>query len=278
MCEHKFFELIADKPQWVCQQCGSTLSAINTTKLAEAEQQLAAANEKLVDLKFNLEQANARVAELERERNNYLSFGQGGASFTDSQWLDKLATTEQRAEVAEARIIGLEKELSDCKNMEDVAYQLRESLREEISSANARVAELEEFRSDVLSNIGGAITAEHVTEHLTKLRTVIFDERKAKEQAEARCAEIATAYQNMKGDFEHWAYCELLDSPPGKKCTCGVWEMVSAIENADAGTAILADNKRMREALEFLADYELCHDYSVCDAMDIAKAALEGNP
>lgn len=36
------------------------------------------------------------------------------------------------------------------------------------------------------------------------------------------------------------------------------------------------DNKRMREALEFLADYELCHDYSVCDAMDIAKAALEG--
>ena len=38
------------------------------------------------------------------------------------------------------------------------------------------------------------------------------------------------------------------------------------------------DNKRMREALEFLADYELCHDYSVCDAMEIAKAALEGKP
>lgn len=55
------------------------------------------------------------------------------------------------------------------------------------------------------------------------------------EQAEAQCAEIATAYQNMKGDFEHWAYCELIDSPPGKRCTCGVWELVAAIEAALEG-------------------------------------------
>lgn len=44
MCEHEFMELRDNLPQWVCQQCGSTLSAINTTKLAAVEQQLAAAN------------------------------------------------------------------------------------------------------------------------------------------------------------------------------------------------------------------------------------------
>ena len=64
----------------------------------------------------SLAAANARVAELEKERNNYLSFGQGGASFTDSQWLDKLATTEQRAEQAEAQCAYWENKYKELIN------------------------------------------------------------------------------------------------------------------------------------------------------------------
>ena len=79
MCEHEFIQ-----EEWiveVCKKCGKLQQEI------DLEQQLAS--------------ANARAEELEKEINNYLSFGQGGASFSDSQWLDKLATIEQHAEQAE---------------------------------------------------------------------------------------------------------------------------------------------------------------------------------
>ena len=92
-----------------------------------------------------------------------------------------------------------------------------------------------------------------------------------------QAAAIAKAYENMKGDFQHYAYCELIDSPPGKKCTCGVWEMVSAIENADAGSTILAENKRMREALEEIAGLQRKENYihfGVHVACKYANAAL----
>ena len=162
-----------------------------------------------------------------------------------------------------------------------------ETLQVKLAAANAMVAKLEKdnARQKRLATISRlcknvqSFRAEKAEEKIKQMQDAIeFDferfmefQRRA-EQAEAQCAEIATAYQNMKGDFEHWAYCELIDSPPGKKCTCGVWEMVSAIENVDAGTAILADNKRMREALE-----EIANIGAAVQARQIAKAALEGN-
>ena len=84
-----------------------------------------------------------------------------------------------------------------------------------LAAANARVAELDKLTTHQYAQIGEWV--------------------ERAETAEAKCAAIATAYQNMKGDFEHWAYCELIDSPPGKKCTCGVWELISAIEAALEG-------------------------------------------
>ena len=70
-----------------------------------------------IEIQQQLAAANARVEELEKERNNYLSFGQGGASFSDSQWLDKLATTEQRAEQAEAQCKRMEVALREISNV-----------------------------------------------------------------------------------------------------------------------------------------------------------------
>ena len=67
----------------------------------------------------SLAAANARVAELEAEINNYLSFGQGGASFSDSQWLDMLAKTEQRAEQAEAQNKRMREALEQLADEQD---------------------------------------------------------------------------------------------------------------------------------------------------------------
>ena len=66
MCEHVFeFHEYGESCVKICCLCKKT------PRQTELEQQLSS--------------ANARVAELEKEINNYLSFGQGGASFSDSQ-------------------------------------------------------------------------------------------------------------------------------------------------------------------------------------------------
>ena len=88
MCEHEF--VFGRINATHCKRCNDT--------------------EQEIILREQLAAANARVTELEKERNNYLSFGQGGASFTDSQWLDKLASAEQRAEQAEAELAELKKQ------------------------------------------------------------------------------------------------------------------------------------------------------------------------
>lgn len=108
-----------------------------------------------VNLRQQLAAANARVAKLTAERQRDALDGQA-------------ALDEANSQISTLR-------------------ELREYDREKIEQANARVAELEDFKSDVLDNIIGATTAAHVTEHLAKLRITIYDERKAKEQAEAQC-------------------------------------------------------------------------------------------
>ena len=103
------------------------------------------------------------------------------------------------------------------------------ALETALAAANARVAELEQQKPSYKAEF------DCVYEKLKAEEVLSKHYKQRAEQAEARCAEIATAYQNMKGDFEHWAYCELIDSPPGKKCTCGVWELVAAIKAALEG-------------------------------------------
>ncbi len=49
-----------------------------------------------------------RAEEAERERDAFLTFGQGGASFEEAQWIDKLRAMEERAERAEAHVPELE--------------------------------------------------------------------------------------------------------------------------------------------------------------------------
>ena len=102
MCEHEFESLRTADGSFcmtACRKCMKSTGEIET--FCKAETRIAA--------------ANARVAELEKEINNYLSFGQGGASFTDSQWLDKLAKVEQRAEQAEAQIAKQQQEINNLK-------------------------------------------------------------------------------------------------------------------------------------------------------------------
>lgn len=110
-------------------------------------------------------------------------------------------------------------------------------LIQQLAAANARIAELDKINTLQYATVGEWV--------------------ERAEQAEAQCAAIADAYVKMKGDFQHNAYCKLNDSPPGDKCTCGVWEMVKAIEYADAGTAIIAELQRYREALEWYASHEV---------------------
>ncbi len=53
--------------------------------------------------------ANARAERAEQERDAFLTYGQGGASFEEAQWIDKLRAMEERAERAEARVVELER-------------------------------------------------------------------------------------------------------------------------------------------------------------------------
>lgn len=113
--------------------------------------------------------------------------------------------------------------LQECNNAVNLALSVT---RRELAAANARIASLEKQNADLFpyyqDHLEGALIP--ATEYQQWIKRA--------EQTEAQCAAIVAAYQNMKGDFEHWAYCELIDSPPGKKCTCGVWELVAAIEAA----------------------------------------------
>lgn len=76
-----------------------------------------------------------RLAELERRDANYLTYGQGGASYWEAQLLDKLRMAEERAEQAEARELALRKAVSRTLNLKrrvdgldpvDVCYVMTE--------------------------------------------------------------------------------------------------------------------------------------------------------
>ena len=142
---------------------------------------------------------------------------------------------QQKAEQAEARIIGLEKELSDCKKMEGVSYQLRESLRDEISAANARIAELTENQLSPLE--------------LAKLYCKLKEQEQRTEQAEAQNKRLRNY-----GNCDKWRECwGMPEEVPGMEI-CYRWE------NAKSGfvqDVILAENKRMREALEEIKSVKL---------------------
>ena len=126
------------------------------------EQQLAAANAELLELKVSI-----------------IRFG-------------------QRAEQAEARIIGLEKELSDCKKMEGVTYQLRESLREEISSANARLTKADAQWEELRVKAEQTETQRRLIE---KSWAATLNDcaliKAEKEQAEAQCAAMRAVIEYL---------------------------------------------------------------------------------
>lgn len=122
-------------------------------------------------------------------------------------------------------------------------------LEQQLAAANAELAELKKQNAELFpyyqDHCEGALIP--ATEYQQWIKRA--------EQAEAQCAAIAESYVSMQGDFQHYAYCKLIDSPPGDKCTCGVWEMTAAIENCTAGTAIQDRLHRMEGALRWIATF-----------------------
>jgi hypothetical protein len=58
-----------------------------------------------------------RYQEAEKQINNFLTFGQSGASFEESQWLDKLSKADFRAEQAEAEVERMKEMLKSIVKM-----------------------------------------------------------------------------------------------------------------------------------------------------------------
>ncbi len=146
----------------------------------------------------------------------------------------------------------------DCKQFighpDDVIF----GLKQEIAAANARIAELE-----------NKLTS-HAPDGQQYNNAQFVELRQRTEQAEAQNKRLRNC-----GNCDKWRGCwGNPEEVPGMEI-CYRWE------NAKSGfvqDVILAETKRMREALEYLADYELCAEYSVSDAMEMAKAALEEKP
>lgn len=59
------------------------------------------------------ETALERAEEAARQMDNYLTFGQGGASFQDSQLIDKLYDADMRAEIAEDKLKRIQQVLGN---------------------------------------------------------------------------------------------------------------------------------------------------------------------
>ena len=107
MCNHRYFSIVSDRPQEVCDNCGATRASI-------LKQQLAA--------------EKVRGAKLESIRNNLAEFASGQEINVASALL-KLAEANKRAEQAEAK-------LADA--MDKIAMQGQEIAR---WSARAEIAE-----------------------------------------------------------------------------------------------------------------------------------------
>lgn len=224
MCEHEFLDVFSDN----CILCGKPRTEISL------EQQLAA--------------ANARVAELRQEKEAE----KAKVRFLSGRGLGKeYETVKQRAEQAEARVAELEEK---CKAQDDAIRIMENSIADDVEK----------------------------TKQL---------QRRA-EQAEAQCAA-------MRESFEQLSFTMTRTEKESFKSSCYdhvKWYIERIMKPdffKDAGTAILTDNQRMREALrslialcEYGADFR---NGNVCQGIDEgnimadriiaeAKAALEEKP
>jgi uncharacterized Zn finger protein (UPF0148 family) len=70
----------------------------------------------------------ARIAELEKQINNFLSYGQGGASFNEAQWIEKLRQQEECAEKAEDENKSLRAQLAEAQGQVGMLQKALEEL------------------------------------------------------------------------------------------------------------------------------------------------------
>ena len=61
-------------------------------------------------LERRVKELEAEVARLREAESNFLTYGQGGASYHESQWIDKLAGAEHEKETLERRVKALEED------------------------------------------------------------------------------------------------------------------------------------------------------------------------
>lgn len=145
-----------------------------------------------------------------------------------------------------------------------------------------RVAELEQLYK--MASIFGCMTNEG-RQALGRSVLAVAEAEKRAEQAEARDTESFKSAQYWEGKFQQAeAQCAayrialmFYDHPLQRQG----YVASKALADNDAGTAILDQNRRMREALEQIVDVLHTGDASVTKAYDmtlIARAALEAKP
>lgn len=218
MCEHRFIEVVGTKLDFeksdngriettvrrkACHKCYKTKTEI------ELEQQLAAANARVAELK-------ADMSALEKTR----------CAGYDAVTI--------RAEQAEARVAELEQDLTAQDMLIQEAKNGAEAMTAKFEQAEAQCAAMRlRFEKYVRGNC-------------KLIRHSVADGLDKPDEVEGECG----------------GYCQNFDEPHQicQECIAAYDpEAEYNDEVTDAGTAILADNKRMREALERCG---LCRDYS----------------
>lgn len=193
------------------------------------------------DIDAELAAANARVAELEKQKPSYKAeFDCMYEKFKAEESLSE--HYKQRAEQAEAKAKRLIKKLT----YNTPSFRDGERDEELLTIDENELVPLKSCMCDRLKQVEAQAAAMRIG--LEKIKSLVAE---AAGKGDALCYEIY------------------------------IWVCESGANNANnAGTAILADNKRMREALEKIRNCVTTHVPSVAvHAIDyIAKAALEGKP
>lgn len=79
--------------------------------------------ERLHVLELNLKYCRQTRDRLRSEIENFKTYGQGGASFEASQWIDRLATAEQQRDAALERVKDYKEMLVICREYLEMVHE-----------------------------------------------------------------------------------------------------------------------------------------------------------
>ena len=258
-CKHEFESLRTADGSFcmtACRKCMKSTGEIET--LFKAENRIAAANARIAELTAErqrdaldgqaaLDEANSRITSYEQQFGEYCK----GAKSDVDYW-------KKRAEKAEAKAKQLIKKLT----YNTPSFRDGKCDEELLTIDENELVPLKSCMCDRLKQAESKLIS-HAPDGNQYSNAQFIAMRQKAEQAEAQCNKLRNC-----GNCDKWRDCwGMIEEVPCME-VCHRWENA---KNTFVQDAILADNKRMREALESIiiaAPY-----YS----KQIAKAALEGN-